>query len=311
MVNTPYDDVFRTLLNDCTELVIPLVNTIFGEDYSGKEQIVTFQNELFMMRQDGDTKEKITDTCFVIISKIQEKNKKYHLECQSSPDGSMLIRMVEYDTQIALEDGELENSVLTIRFPNSAVIYLRHTSHTPDVFKVRMLLPEGEATYRIPVMKVQQYTIDEVFEKKLLFLIPFYIFSYEKSFEQIERDKERLEKLEEEYILIRKRLEEMCTAGEINEYIKCTLLDMTKKVIDSIAKKYENVREGVKQVVGGKILEYEAKDILRRGMQEGLSQGRQEGQINMCIRLIQDGLLKVEDAARKLNMDEEELKKYL
>ena len=119
--------------------------------------------------------------------------------------------------------------------------------------------------------------------------------------------KEWLEKLEEEYILIRKRLEEMCTAGEINEYIKCTLLDMTKKVIDSIAKKYENVREGVKQVVGGKILEYEAKDILRRG----ISQGRQEGELNICIRLIQDGLLKVEDAARKLNMEEEELEKRL
>lgn len=67
----------------------------------------------------------------------------------------------------------------------------------------------------------------------------------------------------------------------------------------------------MKQVVGGKILEYEAKDILNQGRREGLSQGRQEGELNMCIRLIQDGLLKVEDAARKLNMREEELKRYL
>ena len=72
------------------------------------------------------------------------------------------------------------------------------------------------------------------------------------------------------------------------------------------------IREGVNQIVGGKILEYEAKDILNQGRQEGLSQGRQEGeQLNMCIRLIQDGLLKIEDAARKLNMREDELKRYL
>ena len=79
------------------------------------------------------------------------------------------------------------------------------------------------------------------------------------------------------------------------------------------------IREGVNQIVGGKILEYEAKDILNQGRQEGLSQGRreglsqgrQEGELNMCIRLIQDGLLKIEDAARKLNMREEELKRYL
>ena len=96
-------------------------------------------------------------------------------------------------------------------------------------------------------------------------------------------------------------------AGEITEYVKCTLLDMTKKVVENIAKKHEAVREGVKQVVGGKILEYEAKDILNQGRQEG----RQEGELNMCIRLIQDGLLKIEDAARKLNMREEELKRYL
>ena len=29
MSSTPYDDVFRTLLTDCTELMIPVVNEIF------------------------------------------------------------------------------------------------------------------------------------------------------------------------------------------------------------------------------------------------------------------------------------------
>ena len=33
-VNTPYDDVFRTLLNDCSSLIIPVVNEIFHESYS-------------------------------------------------------------------------------------------------------------------------------------------------------------------------------------------------------------------------------------------------------------------------------------
>ena len=319
MVNTPYDDVFRTLLNDCTALIIPVVNKIFGENYSGKEQILTFQNELFMMRQDGDTKEKITDTCFVIINDTEEKDKKYHLECQSTPDSSMLIRMVEYDTQIALEDAVSEGSVLTIRFPNSAVIYLRHNSHTPDVFNVRMVTSGGEVVYPVPVMKVQQYTIEKIIENKLLFLIPFYIFSYEKIFDQLEKNEEQLSELKKEFLFIRRQLEEMCMAGEITEYVKCTLLDMTKKVVENIAKKHETIREGVKQVVGGKILEYEAKDILNQGRREGLSQGRreglsqgrQEGELNMCIRLIRDGLLKIEDAARKLNMGEEELKRYL
>ncbi len=31
MINTPYDDVFRTLLNDCPKLIIPVLNGIFQE----------------------------------------------------------------------------------------------------------------------------------------------------------------------------------------------------------------------------------------------------------------------------------------
>lgn len=31
VVNTPYDDVFRTMLNDCSRLIIPVINEIFAK----------------------------------------------------------------------------------------------------------------------------------------------------------------------------------------------------------------------------------------------------------------------------------------
>ena len=37
---TPYDDVFRTLVNDCGKLVFPVINEMFWEHYTGKEKIV-------------------------------------------------------------------------------------------------------------------------------------------------------------------------------------------------------------------------------------------------------------------------------
>ena len=46
ITGTPYDDVFRTLLNDCSSLIIPVINEVFGEHYSGKEEIVFSPNEL-------------------------------------------------------------------------------------------------------------------------------------------------------------------------------------------------------------------------------------------------------------------------
>ncbi len=52
---------------------------------------------------------------------------------------------------------------------------------------------------------------------------------------------------------------------------------MSEKVVDNLAAKYSNIKEGVRSVMGGKILEYEAKALLRQGQQEGRQMGRQEG----------------------------------
>ena len=109
MDNTPYDDVFRTLLTDCTELMIPVVNEIFHTDYTGKETICLLQNEHFIKMPNGSEQERITDSSFEIIRKetspeLQIQRKRYHIECQSTEDGSMIIRMFEYDVQLALEN---------------------------------------------------------------------------------------------------------------------------------------------------------------------------------------------------------------
>lgn len=173
MDNTPYDDVFRTLLTDCTELIIPVVNEIFHTKYTRKEKICLLQNEHFI----------------------------------KLPDGSMIIQMFEYDTQLALENKELISNFLTVRFPDSAIVSLRHTKNTPDSMTITVLTPGGKVTYTVPVLKIRQYTINELFEKKLFFLIPFHIFVYEKDFNELETNKKKLKQLEAEYASIKKRHE--------------------------------------------------------------------------------------------------------
>ena len=41
--------------------------------------------------------------------------------------------------------------------------------------KYVVITPGGTVQYDVPVMKVQAYSLDEIFEKHLLLLIPFYI----------------------------------------------------------------------------------------------------------------------------------------
>lgn len=274
--STPYDDVFRTLLNDCSSLILPVINELFGERYTGKEKIIFFQNEHFLNRQDGEENSRITDSSFQVVG---ETTKKYHCECQSMPDSSMLVRLFEYDSQIALDDGNIAKNILTVTFPHSAVLFLRHNRNTPDSMTICMKTPGGEISYDIPVMKVQRYSVEDIFAKKLYFLIPFYIFSHESRFADYERDAEQLETLRAEYAEIEKKLERLQETREIEEFTRRAILDMANRVLEHIAEKYAKVREGVKSVMGGKILEYEAKTIRNEGLEEGMEKGMEKGRL--------------------------------
>ena len=298
--STIYDDVFRTLLNDCSALIIPVINELFNEHYSGKEFIEFRPNEHFVNQQDGQESKRITDTYFVVHS---EEERGYHLECQSRSDSSMLLRIFEYDSQIALDTSVLDNNTLHMKFPNSAMLYLRSTSATPDYMRIVIEFPKGSFEYEVPVMKVKDYSLEKIFEKGLLFLLPFYIFSHEKHFKAYEQDSSKLASLLEEYKAISQELDKLVQAGAISEYIKCTIQDMTGRVIEQLAEeKYKHVQEGVRSIMIGKVLDYEAKDILQKGINQGLAQGR----LSTLIELVQKKLLSLTDASQAAQLTEEE-----
>ncbi len=141
--------------------------------------------------------------------------------------------------------------------------------------KTKIVVSGRAIQYDIPVMKSQTYTINEIFEKKLLLLIPFHIFSYEGHFQEYNEDDTQVNNLMEDYRVIR----------------------------EHIARNYSRIREGVKSVMGGKVLEYEAKTILNKG----ISQGR----IETYRELICDSLITFAEAARRLQMEESELMDYV
>ena len=126
-VNTPYDDVFRTMLNDCSSLIIPVINEVFSEQYTGEEEVILSPETHYINQQDGDEVKRITDGSFIIRGK---EEKRFLCECQSTPDSSMLVRIFEYSTQIALDQGEIVGNVLKVEIPRSAVLFLRSPIHT-------------------------------------------------------------------------------------------------------------------------------------------------------------------------------------
>lgn len=88
---------------------------------------------------------------------------------------------------------------------------------------------------------------------------------------------QELDGLEKDYIRIKDEIGKLEESGQLDSYSKAALRNMIEKVVQNLARKYPAVQEGVKTIMGGKVLDYEAKRIKRSGIEEGLKQGREEG----------------------------------
>lgn len=247
-----------------------------------------------MDQQDAADKERITDTNFRIIGKTI---KKYHLECESSlPDGKIAIRLFEYDAQIALDEGEITEETLTVAFPHTAVIYLRAYKKTPDKMKYVIITPGGTVAYNVPIMKVQTYSLDDIFDKRLLFLIPFYIFSHEKGFPEYNRNEQKLEKLKQEYMDILARLDDLERQEIIGAFDKRTIIEISGDVLKEITKKYENLQKGVGGIMSGALLETSARKL------------RNEANKETARRMLKRGKLTLEEIAEDTGLSIAEVK---
>ena len=290
--NTPYDDVFRTMVTDLPRITLKLINEMFRdmlpEKYSGNEKVEQLANEQFLEQQDGIQDKRITDSRIKVTGK---EVRQFHMECQSTTDGSIVIRLFEYDSQIALQDSVFTTRELIVNYPHSGILYLRWTDETPGKLRITINTPGGSVGYEVPVMKIADYSVEDVISKDLYFLIPFYLFKYEELIKQEKERKsilgDRLIELKEDYQKLRSYLEGSCSSGNITEYEKRTILDMSNKVVENLSQNAEIVRKEVENIMGGKVLEYEAKTIRNEGIAQGVAQGKEKGQSDL-VRAIQE-----------------------
>ena len=145
--------------------------------------------------------------------------------------------------------------------------------------------------YNIKSLRFQRYSIDELFEKKLYVLLPFSLFLYEGKLKTIDKDENERNKIVDLYRDIITRLDSASENGELDSYQAQEICLLLEYVTDSLAAKYDNVRNEVDKVMGGRLLEFDITKVkneyvnqgreagLRDGREEGLRDGLNEGQI--------------------------------
>ena len=262
--STIFDDVFRTMLEKMPQLAVPLINEVFGTSYPEDVKIIQKRNE--HQTKNGRI---ITDSHLLIANRI------YHIECQSTDDSTMVIRMIEYDFAISLEHVQKENGRYRMYFPQSCVLYLRGTKKR-DTISVEIVMPDGNTVeYTVPVVQVQRFTCDDMLQKHLLFLLPYHVIKYEQE-KGLDTDSEKWKELLDEYAKIEKYLEKNFLEKG-NEKAYRDMVELIIRIADYVFRDNEKVRKGFGDVMGGKVLELESDKLIQRGIEQGLEQGIEQG----------------------------------
>ncbi len=74
-------------------------------------------------------------------------------------------------------------------------------------------------------------------------------------------------------------------------------------MIQEITKKYENVQKGVGDIMGGALIETEARTILNQGKSQGINETKKK----TALRMLQDGELPIDKIAKYAGLDVEDV----
>lgn len=276
-----FDSALAAMVTKLERYVIPLVNEVFGKQYSENTRVEIRNNKHVIRQPDGSLKKRETDA-YVELSEAEKQGhpaaRYYHFECETWYDRSIVLRIAEYASVIAEENAEEQRDGVILNYPDSAVIFLRPGKKIPKAMKITHRLPNGaEVSYEVPALQITDYGVDEIFEKKLLILLPFYLFRFVDEFERMEKEADRRKEMEEALGEISRRLEKLAEVREITVYQQRTILDLLLRVSDRLTVGYKELRKGVDDIMTGYVLRTEADDILDRGIAQGIERGRAEG----------------------------------
>ena len=196
-----WDEIMKREIELYPWLILPVVKEIFYREYPDNREIVLLSTEYTVSRIHEKGEKLLHAIRSDLLLRIERD--LYHFECQIEKGGEMVFRMLEYDIHIGLthgkeirksKDGPRESAV---SFPKSAVLYLGDERNVPPYENCTMHFQDGtEHIYRIPVMKVQEYSLEEIEDRHLNILIPFLPVRFRK---QIGKVSEKKVKADEAY----------------------------------------------------------------------------------------------------------------
>jgi len=224
-----------------------------------------------IQRTDGALARRESDAVVELSEMLDQKiSKTYLIECEAWYDKTIVFRIAEYDSSVAIETAQVTDKEVVLIHPHSAVIFLHPNGNIPKKLKITHRSPDGEEmSYYVPTLKIIDYPVDTIFEKKLLILLPFYLFRFANELNELEENAEKRKDIEDALTDINQRLEAFKKQGSINEYQKRITQELLLRVSERLMVGYENIKKEVNEIMSGALARTKADEILEQGMAQG------------------------------------------
>ncbi len=271
-----YDNVFKTMKIKHKRLFIAVINDTFGKHYSMDADIETLPSEGYLTETDtADGSKNIEEQISDFVLKIESEI--YVLECQSYDDGSMAIRMAEYAFIVGRQSAKWDIGHATIPMPRFSVIYIKRTDKTPKTTRITFTFPDGqEIDYESANVILDEFTKEEIVERRLFPYIPFYIARYEKEIAS-EKDTWNAEK---DLKYLRNEMVQLHKKGELSDIEIVDLMGFVNTIITHITNGNKN-EERLVSIMGGTVIETASEKLIRKGREAGKAEGKAEEIIEM------------------------------
>ncbi len=281
-----FDSVFRTLAQKTPYLFVELINEAFGTEYTRKSKLEQLRNEFY--EKGGKV---VTDSVYKIERHI------YHLECQSKNDSKMVLRMVQYDFDIGLEQASKNNAMNRVELPKSCVLYLRSTRNTPNILMTEIVQDGRTMVYESKVIKISDYTMDKMFQKKLVVFIPYYLLKYEKELLKDSIASETVRSLIEDCKEIANKMRD---DKNITEQEYTDIVDAFRKVSGHLLRKHRSTKEEVNRIMGGEIYETASEKLIKKGRRIGMEEAKGNAVESFAQYFYENGQADSIEAGREL-----------
>ena len=184
-----YDKVFKKILTLSSRAVVNLINGLFGTDYP-PDSTVDYQWTESVAEEGGGLRRTLADT----IIRINHSD-SYHIEAQMTRDDDIIFRVFQYGYEYAGKNRATDEAGAVLYFPEPKIIYLCPMKEELNEYTLTLDFGrQGTFSYRAPVFRFQEVSVEELNQRKMVILIPFLLLKLKKVMEK-ERTPENLEAL--------------------------------------------------------------------------------------------------------------------